>query len=128
VEPLSELFRTGGPVMAPIAAASVAAWLLGLRNVLCARHGDRGRLEGAQTLLGCLVAVLPLLGLLGTVTGMIDTFDVIRVHGNGEPRLLARGIREALITTEAGLVTALPALVLHTIAAGRIRRAKEAGR
>ena len=126
--PLSDLLRAGGPVMVPIAAASLLAWGLGLRNVLHAGDGDPARLDGAQTLLGCLVVVLPLLGLLGTVAGMIDTFDVIRVHGNGEPRLLARGIREALITTEAGLVTALPALVLHAIAAGRIRRAKEAGR
>jgi biopolymer transport protein ExbB len=77
-------------------------------------------------LLGCLVGLLPLLGLLGTVTGMLGTFDVLRGHGTGEPRLLAGGIREALITTEAGLLLALPVLVFHQILSGRLRRAETA--
>lgn len=81
---------------------------------------------GRLKLLGCLVGLLPLLGLLGTVTGMLGTFDVIRGHGTGEPRLLAGGIREALITTEAGLLLALPVLVLHQILSGRLRRAETA--
>jgi biopolymer transport protein ExbB len=57
-----------------------------------------------------LCAAAPLLGLLGTVTGMIETFDVIRVGGTGNPRALASGISEALITTQAGLLVALPGL------------------
>lgn len=84
------------------------------------------RSNGALKLLACLVGLLPLLGLLGTVTGMLGTFDVLRGHGTGEPRLLAGGIREALITTEAGLLLALPVLVLHQILAGRLRRAETA--
>lgn len=57
-----------------------------------------------------LCAAAPLLGLLGTVTGMIETFDVIRGVGTGNPRALASGISEALITTQAGLLVALPGL------------------
>ncbi len=57
-----------------------------------------------------LTAVLPLLGLLGTVTGMINTFDVMMVFGNSNARGLASGISVALITTTAGLVTAISGL------------------
>ncbi|MBI3270900.1 MAG: MotA/TolQ/ExbB proton channel family protein [Planctomycetes bacterium] len=73
--------------------------------------------------LGVLVGILPLLGLLGTVSGMIGTFGIIQLGGMGDPRLLAGGIREALFATEAGLATALPALLLHQVLAARLRRA-----
>ena len=56
-------------------------------------------------------AVAPLLGLLGTVTGIISTFDVITEHGTGDPKLLSQGISEALITTQLGLVVAIPTLL-----------------
>ncbi len=68
-------------------------------------------LERSTALLGVLVTVAPLLGLLGTVTGMISTFDVITTHGTGNPRLLSQGISEALITTELGLAVAIPLLL-----------------
>ena len=68
-------------------------------------------LERSNALLNVLVTVAPLLGLLGTVTGMISTFDVITVHGTGNPRLLSQGISEALITTELGLAVAIPLLL-----------------
>ena len=71
------------------------------------------RLERHLGTIAALAAVLPLLGLLGTVMGMVDTFDVITVHGTGEPRLMAHGIRRALVTTEAGLLMALPILLVH---------------
>jgi biopolymer transport protein ExbB len=60
--------------------------------------------------IGALVAVAPLLGLLGTVTGMISTFDVITTSGAGDPKALSAGISVALLTTEAGLVVAIPGL------------------
>lgn len=60
--------------------------------------------------IGALTQALPLLGLLGTVSGMIQTFDVISVFGNGNARGLAGGISQALLTTMAGLVTALSGL------------------
>ncbi|MCO5169315.1 MAG: MotA/TolQ/ExbB proton channel family protein [Planctomycetes bacterium] len=69
------------------------------------------RIERFEAALLVAAAVAPLLGLLGTVTGMISTFDVITVHGTGDPKLLAGGISEALITTQLGLSVAIPALL-----------------
>lgn len=65
-----------------------------------------------------LASIAPLLGLLGTVLGMISTFDVIAVFGTGNPRALANGISEALITTQSGLFVSIPGLFL----AGFLRR------
>jgi len=64
-------------------------------------------------------AVSPLLGLLGTVTGMINTFKLITIFGTGDARNLSSGISEALITTEFGLIVAIPALILHAILSRR---------
>jgi biopolymer transport protein ExbB len=66
-------------------------------------------------------AVAPLLGLLGTVTGIISTFDVITEFGTGDPKLLSGGISEALVTTELGLIVAIPTLLLGTLLSGRAR-------
>ena len=63
-------------------------------------------------------AVAPLLGLLGTVTGMISTFDVITVFGTGDPKLLSGGISEALITTQLGLSVAIPTLLAGNLVSG----------
>ena len=60
-----------------------------------------------------LGALAPLLGLLGTVSGMISLFDVITTYGTGDPKLLAGGIAEALVTTEFGLIVAIPAILCH---------------
>ncbi len=59
-----------------------------------------------------LAAVAPLLGLLGTVTGMIGTFDMITVHGTGNPKILSGGIKEALVTTQMGLIVAIPCILV----------------
>jgi biopolymer transport protein ExbB len=72
-----------------------------------------------------LAAVSPLLGLLGTVTGMIATFDVITEFGTGNPKLLSGGISEALITTELGLVVAIPALLCGNLLSGWADRIKD---
>lgn len=69
------------------------------------------RIERFETAIMVSAAVAPLLGLLGTVTGMISTFDVITIYGTGDPKLLAGGISEALITTELGLIVAIPTLL-----------------
>lgn len=66
--------------------------------------------------------VSPLLGLLGTVTGMIKTFQLISLFGAGDAKLLSSGISEALITTEFGLVVAIPALVFHTYLQRRAKK------
>ncbi|MEM7610092.1 MAG: MotA/TolQ/ExbB proton channel family protein [Pseudomonadota bacterium] len=66
--------------------------------------------------------VAPLAGLLGTVTGMIKTFQVITLYGAGDPKLMAGGISQALMTTVLGLVVAIPMVLLHTVLAGRAKR------
>jgi biopolymer transport protein ExbB len=73
------------------------------------------RLERYLGVLGTLAAVSPLLGLLGTVTGMIKVFTVISQVGVGRANALAGGIAEALITTVTGLVIAIPALVMYNL-------------
>ena len=79
------------------------------------------RLERGQPLVKLLAAVSPLLGLLGTVTGMIVTFQAITVFGTGDPQLMAGGISQALVTTVLGLITAVPLLFAHTALTGRSR-------
>ena len=78
-------------------------------------------LERFLTSLGVFAAIAPLLGLLGTVSGMIGTFQVITVYGTGNPRLLSGGISEALITTEVGLAMAVPILLAHALLSRRVR-------
>ena len=72
-----------------------------------------------------IAAVAPLLGLLGTVTGMISTFDIITEHGTGDPKLLSGGISEALVTTMLGLVVAIPLLLLGNLLSGWAQKIKD---
>jgi len=76
-------------------------------------------LERWQGLIKLLAAVAPLLGLLGTVTGMIVTFQAITLFGTGDPKLMAGGIAQALVTTVLGLVVAIPLLFMHGLVAAR---------
>ena len=71
--------------------------------------------------LGTIAAVTPLLGLLGTVIGMIKVFSEIMVQGTGNASVLAGGISEALITTASGLAVAIPALIMHRFFERRIQ-------
>jgi biopolymer transport protein ExbB len=85
------------------------------RDIMKEAIEDTGRhvvheLERFLGTLGTIAAISPLLGLLGTVTGMIQAFNAITSGGAGDPRILAGGIGEALITTAAGLIVAIPAL------------------
>ena len=66
--------------------------------------------------------VAPLLGLLGTVTGMIITFQAITLYGAGDPKLMAGGISTALVTTVLGLCVAIPTVFLHTLVQSRAKR------
>jgi biopolymer transport protein ExbB len=79
------------------------------------------RYSGGLRIVCVLAAVLPLLGLLGTVLGMLLSFEVIEAHGTSQPRLLAGGIGQALITTQAGLWTAVPVLFFQHIIRRRLR-------
>jgi biopolymer transport protein ExbB len=82
------------------------------------------KLEGSLTIIGVLAKVSPLLGLLGTVTGMIATFDIISVFGAGNARAMAGGISEALITTQTGLMVAIPGLYAHNFLTRRVENLK----
>ena len=73
------------------------------------------RLEKFLSTLGALAGIAPLLGLLGTVAGMIDTFHVITYFGAGDPRMMSGGISEALVTTMLGLSAAIPLMLSHTL-------------
>ncbi len=78
-----------------------------------------------NTLLKVIAVVAPLLGLLGTVTGMILTFQAITLFGTGDPKLMAGGISQALVTTMLGLCVAIPTVFLHALVAGRSKRIVE---
>ena len=95
------------------------------REVLKEVVEDSGRhvvhdLERYLNPLGTIAAISPLLGLLGTVSGMIRSFTAITAEGVGNPTVLAGGISEALITTAAGLTVAIPALIAYRYLRGRI--------
>jgi biopolymer transport protein ExbB len=76
---------------------------------------EQSRIDRFGAVILVFAAVSPLLGLLGTVTGMISTFDIITEFGTGDPKLLSSGISEALITTKFGLVVAIPLLLMGNI-------------
>ena len=78
------------------------------------------KLERFLNVIAVTAATAPLLGLLGTVTGIIKTFKLMEVFGAGDPKPLISGISEALITTELGLVLAIPALLLHALLARKV--------
>jgi len=80
------------------------------------------KLNAMLPFLKIIAVVAPLLGLLGTVTGMIITFQAITLYGAGDPKLMAGGISTALVTTVLGLCVAIPMVFLHTLVASRARR------
>jgi biopolymer transport protein ExbB len=119
---LQEL-RAGSP-LGQILAAGLANRHLD-RVVMKEGIEDTGRhvvheLERYLNTLGTIAAITPLLGLLGTVTGMIRTFSALTLGGVGDPAALAGGISESLITTAAGLMVAIPALIAYRYLRGRI--------
>jgi biopolymer transport protein ExbB len=91
------------------------------------RLEDAGRhvvheLERFINTLGTIAGVAPLLGLLGTVGGIIKSFNAINSGGMGDPRMLSGGIAQALVTTAAGLMVAIPALIGYRYLRGRVDR------
>lgn len=78
-------------------------------------------LERGQAVVKVIAAIAPLMGLLGTVTGMIGTFQAITVFGSGDPKMMAGGISQALVTTVLGLVVAIPLLFANTALNSRSR-------
>lgn len=97
------------------------------REVIMDRLEDTGRhvvheLERFLNTLGTIAGVSPLLGLLGTVIGIIRAFSAINISGLGDPRILSGGISEALVATAAGLTVAIPSLIAYRYLRGRIDR------
>src|ERR1700743_482546 len=97
------------------------------REILMERLEDTGRhvvyeLERYLNTLGTIAGIAPLLGLLGTVTGIIRSFNAIQAGGMGDPRALSGGIAEALIATVAGLCVAIPSLIAYRYLRGRVER------
>jgi biopolymer transport protein ExbB len=97
------------------------------RALMVERLQDGGRhvvhdLERFLNTLGTIAAVSPLLGLLGTVAGIIHAFNAITANGIGDPRVLSGGIGEALITTAAGLSVAIPSLIAYRFLRGKVER------
>lgn len=74
-----------------------------------------GRLERGLTVLEIVAGISPLLGLLGTVLGLVQVFDAITARGLGDPQVLSAGISKALVTTVAGLMIAIPSLAFHSL-------------
>ena len=88
---------------------------------LCAMR-ERPHIRRHLSVIAVLAAVAPLFGLLGTVTGMITTFDVIALFGTGNAKAMAGGISEALITTQSGLLVAIPGLFMSAFLVRRANR------
>src|SRR5271166_774383 len=97
------------------------------RELMVERLQDGGRhvahdLERFLNTLGTIASISPLLGLLGTVAGIIHAFNAITANGIGDPRILSGGIGEALITTAAGLTVAIPSLIAYRYLRGKVER------
>ena len=71
------------------------------------------KLEGYMGTISVIGSILPMLGLLGTVLGMINVFEVVAINGSGNPKAMAEGISQALLTTASGLIFAIPVIFLH---------------
>ena len=78
------------------------------------------RLEGTLPTIAIIGSLLPMLGLLGTVLGMIEVFEVIAEHGTGDPMQMAHGISQALLTTASGLICAIPVIFVHHLLVRRM--------
>lgn len=78
------------------------------------------KIEGNLATIAILGSLLPMLGLLGTVTGMINVFEAIALHGSGKPNEMADGISQALLTTASGLIIAIPVIFLHHLLSRRV--------
>ena len=97
------------------------------RAIMMERVEDTGRhvvheLERFVNSVGTIASISPLLGLLGTVTGIINAFKAVMLGGMGDPRMLAQGISEALVCTAGGLTVAIPAYIAHRYLRGKVER------
>ena len=120
-----ESLRRGTPLERVLAAGLVNR--KEVRAVMKDAIEEEGRqvvhkMESYLDILATIAAVTPLLGLLGTVIGMIDVFTAIVTSGVGNPGVLAGGISKALVTTAAGLTVAIPSLLFHRVLSNRVEQ------
>ena len=110
---LIEMFRQGGPVMWPILALSIIGLAILIWKAMEFRTGRKdGRGLG---IVSTIITAEPMLGILGTVTGIIKTFGSFKLAENTSPLAATAGIGEALITTAAGLIVAMPCAVCYNL-------------
>jgi biopolymer transport protein ExbB len=119
LELASELNHPAGPVMVKLVTVSENSTDLVEETLYEQLMAVQSKASSLLPVIAITAATSPLLGLLGTVSGMIATFNLITLFGSGDPKPLAGGISEALITTLFGLVVAIPALVLHAFLSRR---------
>ena len=129
-KPIPPAIESGKTVYARILQASLShlhlpeeEWEIAIADALLKETVALERFSGVILV---IAAVAPLLGLLGTVTGMIETFEIITRFGTGDPKLLATGISVALITTEVGLMVAIPLLLSGNLLNGWCQNLKNA--
>lgn len=97
-----------------------------VRNAMEAtRHGISVNLSKSLKTISTCAALAPMMGLLGTVSGMVHTFETIKQFGFGNPVLLADGISEALLTTQAGLLVAFPLMLAYNYLAGCVEKVED---
>lgn len=118
----SDIHRDTRDLLEKIVAANAEDEDLRAAELDVAYQEFRFKLNRWLPVVSLTAGVAPLLGLLGTVTGMIKTFQLISIFGAGDAKLLSSGISEALITTEFGLVVAIPALVFHAFLQRRVKK------
>lgn len=120
------LFHRGGVVLAVIMLLSTVGWFIGLHAFVVLRSVSTGggsavyKAKASFRIVGAFAAVAPLLGLLGTVRGMMSAFGAIESFGVLDASLVSAGVSEALITTEAGLIVALPLMLISFYGVHRI--------
>ena len=111
---LTEIFLSGGPVMWPILALSVIGLAILVWKALELRAGRRGR--GGLVIVSTIITAEPMLGILGTVTGIMQTFGALNgAGGSANPMAATAGVGEALITTAAGLIASLVLLFPYNL-------------
>lgn len=110
--------RTPGPlarILEEVLESRTMQYQQAMEKMYAAGRAQIGRLERGLTVLEIVAGVSPLLGLLGTVLGMVTVFNAITAEGLGDPQVLSDGIAKALITTVAGLCVAIPSLAFHSL-------------
>jgi biopolymer transport protein ExbB len=121
LETVRDFLEMGGGVLYVIGMLTMFMWTLIIERLVYLRSGHK-RLERNIPMIQTCVALCPLLGLLGTVTGMIEVFEVMAISGSSSPRSMAAGVSKATIPTMAGMVAALSGVAMGTYLKRKVSR------